>query len=299
MLHYASGAPSNDDFQVVENQLARQRLFSVHPTHSKPLWRWVDDLHAGVHSFRDQLKRTPSLSGKLARADDRMLAELAERGHDPAVWVPYEDALLALSDRLGPGYPRRIMLDSGAFTDWNKGRSSEVSDVVRSYRDFLDHAGDLFDEVFLINLDVIPEVDDADDVKAVAAAREQISDGRGVEAIKGVKVRAVRAADPANGLTVRIDIAVRFHDTLGDHGGLPRPGDAAQFKPQLQRRGVKERQLRGRVLHGDAFNLWLRSATRQNLSPLSELGQWCVFHPFEQAMPVGRIVGRKLLKSAF
>lgn len=166
MLHYASGAPANDDFQVVENQLARQRLFSVHPTHSKPLRRWVDDLHSGIHSFRDQLKLTPSLSGKLARADVRMRAELAERGHDPLVWVSYENALLALSDRLGPGYPRRIMLDSGAFTDWNKGRSSAVSDVVRSYQDFLDHAGDLFDEVFLINLDAIPDVDASDDVKA-------------------------------------------------------------------------------------------------------------------------------------
>ena len=155
MLHYASGAPANDDFQVVENQLARQRLFSVHPDHNKPLRRWVEDVRAGIHSFRDQLKRTPSLSGKLARADSRMRNELAERGHDPSAWVPYEDALLALSDRLGLGYPRRIMLDSGAFTDWGKGRSSAVSNVVQSYQAFLDLAGDLFDEVFLINLDVI------------------------------------------------------------------------------------------------------------------------------------------------
>ena len=41
MLHYASGTPANDDFQVVENQLARQRLFSVHPNHFQPLSRWV------------------------------------------------------------------------------------------------------------------------------------------------------------------------------------------------------------------------------------------------------------------
>lgn len=66
MLHYASGKPDNDDFQVVENQLARQRLFSVHPDHFKPLSRWVDDLRDGVLSFDDQLARTPSLSGKLA-----------------------------------------------------------------------------------------------------------------------------------------------------------------------------------------------------------------------------------------
>jgi len=88
MLHYAQEAPANHDFQVVENQLARQRLFSVHPDHNKPLRRWVEDVRANIHLFRDQLKRTPSLSGKLARADSRMRHELAERGRDPSAWRP-------------------------------------------------------------------------------------------------------------------------------------------------------------------------------------------------------------------
>ena len=38
---------------------------------------------------------------------------------------------------------------------------------MQSYQAFLDLAGDLFDEVFLINLDVITNVKDADDVKAM------------------------------------------------------------------------------------------------------------------------------------
>ena len=132
-MHYASGEPANDDFQVVENQLARQRLFSIHPKYKTQTLRWVDDVKAGIHTVRDQFKRTPSLSDKFARADAQMKTAMLERGHDPATWVPYEDALLALSDRLGPGDPRRIMLDSGAFTDWGKGRSSAVTDVVQSY----------------------------------------------------------------------------------------------------------------------------------------------------------------------
>lgn len=156
MLHYASGTPANDDFQVVENQLARQRLFSVHPNYAKPVARWLDDLRQGIFSFPDQIARTPSLSGKLARADRRMREELAERGHDPETWVPYEDALRALSERLGPGYPKRIMLDSGAFTDWRGGQRSDVETVIRSYADFLDRSAGLFDEIYLINLDVIP-----------------------------------------------------------------------------------------------------------------------------------------------
>lgn len=156
MLHYASGTPANDEFQVVENQLARQRLFSVHPNHFKPLLRWVDDIRMGIVSFGAQLDRTPSLQDKLVRADNRMRQELSDRGCDPQTWVPYEDALRNLSNRLGPGYPRSIMLDSGAFTDWGKGRRSDVDKVIRSYADFLERSVDLFDEIYLINLDVIP-----------------------------------------------------------------------------------------------------------------------------------------------
>ncbi len=93
MLHYASGTPANDEFQVVENQLARQRLLSVHPAYFKSVLRWLDDIRAGIVSFDAQLDRTPSLAGKLARADNRMRQELSDRGFDPQTWVPYEDAL--------------------------------------------------------------------------------------------------------------------------------------------------------------------------------------------------------------
>ncbi|PSL19819.1 hypothetical protein [Shimia abyssi] len=156
MLHYASGTPANDEFQVVENQLARQRLLSVHCDYFKSVLRWVDDLRNGVLSFEDQLTRTPSLSSKLVRADNRMRQELSDRGFDQQTWVPYEDALRNLSSRLGPGYPRSIMLDTGAFTDWGKGQRSDVDTVIRSYTDFLERAAGLFDEIYLINLDEIP-----------------------------------------------------------------------------------------------------------------------------------------------
>ena len=56
MLHYASGPPANDEFQAVENQLARQRLFSVHPNYVKPLARWLDDIRQGIFSFDDRIQ---------------------------------------------------------------------------------------------------------------------------------------------------------------------------------------------------------------------------------------------------
>ncbi|MDP2579983.1 hypothetical protein Q8W37_08575 [Shimia thalassica] len=156
MLHYASGTPTNDDFQMVENELARQRLLSVHGDYFKSVLRWVDDLRNGVLSFEDQLTRTPSLSSKLVRADNRMRQELSDRSFDQQTWVPYEDALRDLSSRLGLGYPRSIMLDSGAFTDWGKGQRSDVDTVIRSYAGLIDRAAALFGEIYLINLDVIP-----------------------------------------------------------------------------------------------------------------------------------------------
>ena len=51
------------------------------------------------------------------------------------------------------------MLDSGAFSAWNKGRPHGIDRVRASYADFLNTAAQLgvgFDEVWLVNLDVIP-----------------------------------------------------------------------------------------------------------------------------------------------
>lgn len=52
--------------------------------------------------------------------------------------------------------PRHIMLDSGAFTAWNKGDEVRVEEVVRKYEEFLQAAGNAFKEIWMINLDKIP-----------------------------------------------------------------------------------------------------------------------------------------------
>ena len=56
-------------------------------------------------------------------------------------------------------YPRCIMLDSGAFTAWNLGHETRLDDVRRAYDAFHETAGGLgkyFDEIWMVNLDVIP-----------------------------------------------------------------------------------------------------------------------------------------------
>ena len=52
--------------------------------------------------------------------------------------------------------PRHIMLDSGAFTAWNKGHKTSVHEVIDAYSQFLELAGDKLDSIVAINLDVIP-----------------------------------------------------------------------------------------------------------------------------------------------
>ena len=56
-------------------------------------------------------------------------------------------------------YPSTLLLDSGAFTAWNAGTPTSLDAVVKSYSIILEDiekAGAKFDEVWMINLDVIP-----------------------------------------------------------------------------------------------------------------------------------------------
>lgn len=52
--------------------------------------------------------------------------------------------------------PTTILLDSGAFTAWNKGHRTTVEEVEYAYDLFLKRADGMFDAVYAINLDVIP-----------------------------------------------------------------------------------------------------------------------------------------------
>lgn len=52
--------------------------------------------------------------------------------------------------------PKYILLDSGAFTSWKSGHHTTVDEVTRSYSRFIDVAKNHFEEIWAINLDVIP-----------------------------------------------------------------------------------------------------------------------------------------------
>lgn len=52
--------------------------------------------------------------------------------------------------------PRTVLLDSGAFTAWNQGHKTTVDEVKKAYSTFLNATKGMFEEVWAINLDVIP-----------------------------------------------------------------------------------------------------------------------------------------------
>ena len=152
---YMSGTPSDDHYQVIENQICTHRLFSMFEEYRAPVMKWLDTIKSGVRTFDDFCAGKIDLLRRLEHQDKVMRRILGERGVTEK-WIPYAEVLRSISDRLGQHYPRHIMLDSGAFSAWNAKKTVSLDEVKRAYTGFLKNADALFDEIWLINLDVIP-----------------------------------------------------------------------------------------------------------------------------------------------
>lgn len=127
----------------------------MHPDYQREVFRWLDDIRGGVRTFDDYLDRNRD-SRRLCQHDDRLAAQMLRERGLPDEWPTYERTLSAMSNRLPANYPRKIMLDSGAYTAWNANNSVSLDEVKAVYERFLSEANGLFDEVWLVNLDVIP-----------------------------------------------------------------------------------------------------------------------------------------------
>jgi hypothetical protein len=155
MHFYMSGTPTNDPYQTVENRMNTHRLFSLHGDYEKACLKWVSDLAAGIFDAEAALKANPGLMDRIRAKDERRRVHQRTWGRT-ADWDTGE-VLMDICRRLeGRPYPKAIMLDSGAFTAWNKGEKTTVDDVKRKYHRFLEIAGDMFEEIWMVNLDVIP-----------------------------------------------------------------------------------------------------------------------------------------------
>ncbi|HEY7824534.1 MAG TPA: hypothetical protein VIG24_16955 [Acidimicrobiia bacterium] len=152
---YMSGTPRNDPYQSVENRMNTHRLFSMHGDYEKAVLRWVDDLREGILDADAYLRKYPQHRDHIINRDIRRREAQAEFGRT-ADWDTAEVLEHVCQILKGKPYPKAILLDSGAFTAWNKGEVTTVDDVKRKYSRFIEKAGDLFEEIWGINLDVIP-----------------------------------------------------------------------------------------------------------------------------------------------
>lgn len=155
MMLYASGTPKNDRFQAVENQLCSHRLFSMYRDYQSEVFSWLRDIKVGIHSFSDYLAEDTRRMEDCERADGVAAHMLDERGIRE-VWPGYFETLSAVSAAYPSAYPKHIMLDSGAFTAWNKKARVTLGEVKAAYERFLTESAGLFEQVWLVNLDVIP-----------------------------------------------------------------------------------------------------------------------------------------------
>lgn len=152
---YMSGTPTNDVYQTVENRMNTHRLFSMHGSYEGAVLKWVGDLREGILDADDYMRKYPDRRDRLIERDQRRREKQKDycRTFDWNTAEVLEHVCKTLGER---PYPKAILLDSGAFTAWNKGETTTVDDVRRKYSRFITAAGDLFDEIWAINLDVIP-----------------------------------------------------------------------------------------------------------------------------------------------
>lgn len=156
MKLYMSGAPRNDVFQTIENRFCRYRLFSMHPKYAPAVMKWVESVRHGLLTVDDFFQRRPSHREILANRDREKRERLQEQG-DGREWVPLEEVLRRVCASQTRLYPRQIMLDSGAFTAWNTDVTVPLDQVRKQYARFLELGDGLFDDIWLINLDVITD----------------------------------------------------------------------------------------------------------------------------------------------
>ena len=149
---YQSGTPRNDIWQPAENSLCTHRLVSLHASYETTVLKWIDDIRYAA-DFDTYVKRNPGTVQSAHRVDIRRRT-LQARLNDTRDFNSVDVARSGINSE--GSYPRHIMLDSGAFTAWQKGHTIDVDDASNYYERFFEASEGLFDSVIAVNLDVIP-----------------------------------------------------------------------------------------------------------------------------------------------
>lgn len=181
MRMYMSGTPRNDPYQPVENRLCTHRLFSMHGEYEKAVMRWLKDVKDGIFTAEAYFQKNPQHKDHIIKRDlARRVNQDNFEKHGLRKKVDWDTAqviehVCQTTQSTAP-YPRHILLDSGAFTAWNKGEHVTVEEVKRKYGRFIELADGLFDEIWMINLDKIPGERGRDPTPAELDEAVKISD---------------------------------------------------------------------------------------------------------------------------
>jgi len=80
---------------------------------------------------------------------------------------------------MNPTEPGEIILDSGAFSAWNKGEKIDIDDYIESAHEVIEKAAEKNKETHVVNLDVIPgKVGKTKDLNALAGSKEKMKTNR-------------------------------------------------------------------------------------------------------------------------
>jgi hypothetical protein len=140
MHMYPSGVPRCDVYQPLENRLCTHRLFSMYAEGRPAAVKWFRLVRAGIFSVADYVEAYKPKNAAFRERAERSWRTLEEN-----------DSPILRADP----YPRHIMIDSGAFSAWNKRCEVTLEEVQDAYREIIAEAGDRH-ELWFVNLDKIP-----------------------------------------------------------------------------------------------------------------------------------------------
>lgn len=102
----------------------------------------LDYYFSGTPSFRGEMMAEMS-----TKCSHRLLSCYRD-------YVKYAHSWIELT--VQRNHPQTLLLDSGAFTAWNKGAEVTIDELLKTYYDFMNRYWDKLPQIWLINLDKIP-----------------------------------------------------------------------------------------------------------------------------------------------
>ena len=128
-------------------------LFSVYDQYARDAFRWLRDYTEGINDIESYVQKYKYAIPRMEEFDKQRRIKQQSSIYNED-WDSLE-LFRSIDKHLQPLSPKRVMLDSGAFSAWQSGKVTTLDQVIRKYSQMLEYK-DKFVEYNVINLDVIP-----------------------------------------------------------------------------------------------------------------------------------------------